>query len=78
MLGSITMATAAASAGPEPLIPPMIRQTSTATVARPPWRGPISAWAKRTRRSATPAFSNTRPVSMNSGMAISGYLATPL
>ncbi len=75
MLGSITMATAAASAGPEPLMPPMIMHTSTATRARPPWRGPISAWAKRTRRSATPERSKISPVRMNSGMAISGYLA---
>ena len=75
MLGSITIATAAASAGPEPLIPPMIRHTSTATSASPPCRAPISAWAKRTSRAATPARSKTSPARMNSGIAISGYLA---
>ncbi len=78
MLGSITIATAAASAGPEPLMPPIIRQTITATTVKPPCRGPIIACAKRTKAAATPARSNIRPVSINRGIAINGYLATLL
>ena len=70
------VATAAASAGPEPDMPPMIMHTSTATSARLPRRGPTIACAKVTRRAATPERSKITPVSTNSGMVISGYLAT--
>ena len=76
--GIITVATAAASAGPEPDMPPMIRQTRMATSARPPRLGPTSAWAKVISRAATPERSKMVPVRMNRGMAISGYLAMPL
>jgi hypothetical protein len=37
--GSMTVATAAASAGPDPDMPSMIRHTSTATSASPPFHG---------------------------------------
>ena len=69
------VATVAASAGPEPDMPPMMRQTRTATRASPPRRGPTMACAKTTSRCATPERSNTTPVSTKSGMAMRGYLA---
>ncbi len=75
MLGIITVATAAASAGPEPDMPPMIMHTRIATSASPPRRAPTTAWAKRTSRPATPERSKIIPVRMNSGSAMSGYLA---
>src|SRR3546814_17617764 len=70
------VATAAASAGPDPDMPPMIMQTRIATSARLPRRGPTTAWAKVTRRAATPERSKIPPVSTNIGMEINGELAT--
>ncbi len=75
MDGIMIVATVAASAGPEPDIPPIMRHTSTATSANPPRLGPTMACANTTSRCATPERSNTTPVSTKSGMAISGYLA---
>ncbi len=78
MPGIITIATAAASAGPEPEMPPRNMHTSTATMAGPPARLPTSTDTKRTSRSATPARSKIMPARMKTGSASSGYLAMPV
>ena len=78
MPGIITMATAAASAGPDPEMPPRNMQTRIATIAGAPARLPTHTDTKRTRRSATPARSKIMPARMNTGSASSGYLAMPV
>jgi len=70
--------TAAASAGPEPEMPPSTMQTSTAATASPPARLPTIDSASRTRRAATPERSKIMPARMKTGTAISGYFAMPL
>ena len=47
-------------------------------MARPPWRWPTTAEAKRTMVAATPARSKMRPAITNTGMAMRGYLAMPV
>lgn len=73
-----TAPTAAASAGPEPEMPPRIMHTSTAATASPPARLPTMLSASRTRRAATPERSKIMPARMNTGSAISGYFAIAL
>ena len=78
MAGSITVATAAASAGPEPEMPPITMATRIATTPKLPRHVPTRALARWTRRAATPARSKITPARMNTGIASSGYLAMPV
>ena len=75
--GIITVATAAASAGPEPEMPPITMQTRIATTASPPFFAPTMEEAKVTSCFATPARSKISPARMKTGMASSGYFAMP-
>ena len=77
MLGAITPPTAAAIAGPEPEMPPIIMATTTAITASAPRPWPIMAVAKRTSFWATPERSKMVPAKTNMGMVSSGYLAMP-
>jgi hypothetical protein len=71
----MTPPTAAALAGPEPLMPPSIIATRIATVGIIPGPRPTQARAKVTMRCATPERSKIEPTSTNIGNASSGYLA---
>ncbi len=71
----MTIATAAASAGPEPEMPPRNMQTRMATTPCAPRRSPTSAETKATSFAATPTRSKIMPARMNTGSASSGYLA---
>ena len=53
----------------EPEIPEKMYSAMTTAMARPPRIHPISAWAKRTRRTAMPPVSMSAPARMKSGIA---------
>lgn len=76
MTAIITPPTAAALAGPEPLMPPSTMATRIATVGSMPGPRPTQATANVTMRWATPERSKIEPTSTNMGSAKSGYLAT--
>ena len=68
---------AAASAGPEPEIPPKKTQVDKATIAKAPVRCPITRFARRMIRWDIPHRSSRNPARMNRGIASSGNLAIP-
>ncbi len=68
---------AAASAGPEPEIPPKKTQAEMATIARAPVRCPMTRFASRMIRYEMPHRSSRNPARMNRGIARSGNLAIP-
>ena len=69
--GTMMAPMAAASATPEPEIPPMMIPVIATTMARPPRMGPTKQSAKSMILLVMPPWLISAPASINSGMAIS-------
>ena len=68
--GSATFAMVAAVAIEEPQIEPNAAQASTAAIANPPRRWPMTALAARNRLRDSPPCEANAPISRNSGMTV--------